>query len=148
LDSNYFWRISTNNSSIQGVKGFYDIIYNEDETGILLGSTRQATIPNATIFYFAKFTGIGRPFDPTGVHHPHLTEKQGGIYPNPVRDYFRFRKQYSKGEVVFYLPNGKQLFNLNLENNQPINIGHLPSGLYIYRCQLDGKAYAGRLFKQ
>ncbi len=148
LDSNYFWRISTNNSTIQGIRGFYDIIYNEDETGILLGSIRKTTVPVGTSFYMAKFTGIGRPFDPTGVHHPHLTEKQGGIYPNPVKDFFRFRKQYQKGEVIFYQTSGKEVYRCSPTNNQPISLAHLRSGVYIYRCQLDGKPYHGKLVKE
>ncbi len=149
LDSNYFWRISLSQSSLIGNRAFNDIVYNEDETGILIGSiVKSGAGPSGEIFYMAKFTGIGRPFDPTGVHHPHLTEKQGGIYPNPVKDFFRFRKQYSQGEVAFYLPNGQEAYRRFLKDSQPISIAHLKPGLYLYRCWLDGRPYSGRLFKE
>lgn len=53
------------------------------------------------------------------------------IYPNPVSNEFYFSGMYGRTDYKVYDILGNQIFEGNVNNNEIIQIGHLPAGMYI-----------------
>lgn len=148
-DSTIAWHISsTNASQIQGRKVFYDCLYTEDQSGILVGYNLPTTGGTSRDFYIAKFSNIGQPFDPTGVKQPHLVKTDALPFPNPTDRYFQFKKEYQKGEVHLFTVEGKRVKSEQLKTKGLIDVSTLPAGTYLYRAVLDGKPHWGKIVKR
>ena len=146
VDSTDQWKISLT-SSIPGRKTLYDLLYNPDGTGYMVGYNTQTG--QSDNFYIAKFSGIGEPFDPTGVKQIHLVKTDAFPYPNPTNQSFRFKKEFQKGEVYLFTIEGKRVLSQpKLLPDVPINVSGLAAGTYLYRAVLDGRPHWGKIVKE
>lgn len=146
-DSSIAWNINTlTQSQLPGRKVLNDILYNPDGTGYMVGYNTQTG--QSDNFYIAKFSGIGEPFDPTGVKHPHLVKSDAVPFPNPTQTSFRFRKAFQKGEVYLFSITGKRVFSEpHLLPDCAIDVSGLAAGTYLYRAVLDGRPHWGKVVK-
>lgn len=55
------------------------------------------------------------------------------FYPNPVERYFAIGNIEDNQAVSIYSLEGRLLFQFTATPNEPIDLGHLPTGLYILR---------------
>lgn len=147
-DSSIIWSLNNVNSSITGFKQFYGMLYNGDDTGILVGSVTKPTNPVGPYFYVAKFSGVGYPYDPTGLKQPHLVQKDAFPFPNPSAGLLQLKKEYQKGEIHFFTLSGKCMKSETLKTKGLIDISAFPSGTYFYRAILDNKPHTGKIIKQ
>jgi hypothetical protein len=100
-------------------------------------------------FYIAKFSGIGTPFDPTGIKQPHLVKNDALPFPNPCLESFRFKKEFQKGEVYLFSLAGKRVLSQqSLHKDQALDVSMLAAGTYLYRAVLDGRPHWGKVLKQ
>lgn len=148
-DSTIVWSINNANTSIPGFKNFRALLYNDDESGILVGRVVSSIQGHSDDFYIAKFSGIGEPFDPTGIKQPHLVKTDAVPFPNPASTSFRFKKEFQKGGVYLFSITGKRVLSQpNLLPKGVIDVSGLAAGTYLYRAVLDGKPHWGKIIKQ
>jgi hypothetical protein len=99
-------------------------------------------------FYNAKFSGIGEPFEPTGVKQPHPVKTDAVPFPNPTQTSFRFKKAFQKGEVYLFTITGKRVISEpRLLPDGAIDVSGLAAGTYLYRAVLDGRPHWGKIVK-
>lgn len=72
------------------------------------------------------------------------------IYPNPVIDRIRFKFEDSYSQFSFELLdiNGRILKNEILYSDNDIDLSDIPSGIYIYRINMDNKFQTGKIIKK
>ena len=146
-DSTIAWKrnLSTQ-SQYPGRKVLFDILYGPDGSGYMAGY--HSVTGQGRNFYIAHFSGIGQPFDPTGKRQPHLVRPDAGLYPNPVQSFFRFGKEFGRGEVHLFSADGRRVFSASgLVSGSEVDVSVLPPGMYSYRAVLDGRPYRGKLIK-
>lgn len=147
-DSSIAWSINTNSIQLPGKKLIIDLLYLGDESGVLVGSYNQMFSGRNDDFYIAKFSGIGEPFDPTGVKQPHLVKTDAVPFPNPTQTSFRFKKAFQKGEVYLFTITGKRVISEpHLLPDCAIDVSGLAAGTYLYRAVLDGRPHWGKMVK-
>jgi hypothetical protein len=149
-DSFVSWKINTaTESQIEGKKILTDLHYDLDGTGYLVGSNTPSWSVTGQDFYIAKFSGIGYPFDPTGIRQVHLVKTDAFPFPNPTNQSFRFKKEFQKGEVYLFTIEGKRVLSQpTLLPDVPINVSGLAAGTYLYRAVLDGRPHWGKIVKE
>jgi hypothetical protein len=145
-DSTDYWKVQLV-TSIPGRKFFYDLLYSENDNGYLVGTNTRTGYSDD--FYIAKFSGIGTPFDPTGIKQPHLVKNDALPFPNPCLESFRFKKEFQKGEVYLFSLAGKRVLSQqSLHKDQALDVSMLAAGTYLYRAVLDGRPHWGKVLKQ
>ncbi|PXV69236.1 putative secreted protein (Por secretion system target) [Dysgonomonas alginatilytica] len=69
------------------------------------------------------------------------------IYPNPVSDNLYLNSDKAVSEVQIYSTNGKMVFK-QANVGSFINVGHLASGTYVLKLQIEGKIYTHKMIKK
>ena len=73
---------------------------------------------------------------------------QFSIYPNPVTNQLHVASEQAKIErVEIYNLNGKQVLNINFQNNQPIDVSSLTKGLYLVKVKTESGSLTKKLIK-
>ncbi|NBL64363.1 S8 family serine peptidase [Flavobacterium sp. NST-5] len=73
------------------------------------------------------------------------------IYPNPTENnlFVQLAKENSRGKIVFYNQIGQKVLEFILNENQnQLNIQHLPAGLYLYQIESGGFFENGKIVKK
>ena len=95
-------------------------------------------INNAPLLYksigFVKFDSLGNT-QYTSIFSPDNNMQPVFIYPTPADEFIQFAlpgefKNSASTLFVFDL-NGQKIMSVILDNQQPVNINHLPNGIYI-----------------
>lgn len=90
----------------------------------------------------------------TEVHEPRSLGFGLGVAPNPVTDHLRFLPDASGNFpkaytlTIFNAAGGVALHQVSPDLASPIQIGHLPVGLYTYRIETEGGIAAGKFVRQ
>ncbi len=115
----------------------------------------QITTLNDKLFYYKKGNTIcGEPdVVATGGFKP---ESSVGIYPNPAADHITFTinkpiKGQGTGNATYHIINSAGLncsSGIINQGDNKINIGELPTGLYLLKIVVDGAVYTGKFMKK
>jgi len=121
-------------------------------SGNLSSCPSNVTAVNNDIFFIAETSDRGRQI--WKIQHntinsvPELLrENEVEVYPNPCVDIVNFNTDSIIRNVSIYNSNG-QLVSIKKMVNNSVNIAHLPSGLYIIRFDVEGKAINKTIIKK
>lgn len=119
--------------------------------GLLNSCPSNITSFNNDIYFSAETINSGRQIwkiNPTTVsllHEPLETNKLK-VYPNPSEDFINLDSEITIDNISIFNSKGYMISFENRENNR-INISHLPSGLYIIKLEIGGKAIIKKMIK-
>lgn len=78
-----------------------------------------------------------------------INEVQKGsfsFYPNPASQTIVFAiESLQSGEAAIYDMQGKRVFDVTVENNQPVDVSRLTTGVYFIKMELDGQSVIKKL---
>ena len=161
-DSSRIWRIEFGNSRLGSnsilLKAFS---YNPDSSVIAVGYLNYNS-PTNQDFYIARISGVGVPYDPTTpvATRPQLGSRGGiSIWPQPASHAnggtLHFGGFAGPATLALYNMKGQQVFPVpgttsttataTLLPRQPVPIGHLPPGLYVYRLVARDRVWMGKV---
>ncbi len=70
------------------------------------------------------------------------------LYPNPVQNQLHIFSDQMLGHFRIHTTDGKQLFESSEQGNQlEVDVSQLPSGTYIFQCEINGKKHAKTFVK-
>ncbi|SHE47974.1 Por secretion system C-terminal sorting domain-containing protein [Psychroflexus salarius] len=70
------------------------------------------------------------------------------IFPNPVTSKLRIRSQQTIQHIEIFDLNGKQIINVDYQENQAINVSNLNSGLYLVKIKTKNGFVTKKLLKK
>lgn len=148
-DSTYMWKVNIFGTSVQGYKYPYDVAYQEDQSGILVGAISPANFSYQNL-YICKFGGLGIPFDPTSAKalEGMKTDAVPLAFPNPGNEVVRFTILAGPGKVSFTDMQGRKMLESEYLPEKGVNTKSLPSGIYNYRLERNGKIWVGKWVKE
>jgi hypothetical protein len=82
----------------------------------------------------------------TGVNRIEMQSLQ--VYPNPVKANLFIKSELPVEKVEIYDLQGKQIVTGKIENGQPINVSHLPKGVYLVKVYTDKGVAINKLLKE
>jgi hypothetical protein len=79
--------------------------------------------------------------------NPDIPEYHISVYPNPATEYvvFDIAKDSQSAIVELFDMDGKMVLEQKLPENQQVSVSTLPKGLYVYRLNVSGIIYKGKL---
>ena len=144
-NSTVVWSNNIFCTAVPGYKYPSDIWYNEDESGILVGSLSPATFSYQNL-YICKFGGLGIPFNPTSAKAMESlqTHAEPIPFPNPGGGNVKFTILAGPGQVSFTDMQGRTIWKGEYLPEKGISTQNFPSGLYQYRLERNGKVWTGK----
>jgi hypothetical protein len=134
-DSSTIWVKLLVQSSPTITYALYDGIYESDSSVTFVGYKKNRG-PSSQLFYMARITGIGQPFNPvTNVVAPREAEAVS-LYPNPTSAQVQLNRS---GVLQLYDGLGRVMGTWQVEAGQALDLGGFAKGIYYWR--LNG--YAG-----
>ena len=70
------------------------------------------------------------------------------IFPNPVNSKLRIKSQQTIQHIEIFDLNGKQIINVDYQENQAINVSNLNSGLYLVKIKTKNGFVTKKLLKK
>lgn len=70
------------------------------------------------------------------------------IYPNPVTNQLYIESQEAFQRVEVFTINGKRILEANYQENQPMDVSSLPSGMYILKIETENGSVTKKLVKE
>jgi hypothetical protein len=79
--------------------------------------------------------------------NPNIPENRISVYPNPASEYvvFDIAKSSESAIVEMFTLEGKMILEQKLPENRQVSVITLPKGLYVYRLNVSGTIYKGKL---
>ena len=158
-DSTPIWEVSIYNRLAPGCFP-RAISYLSDSSAVLVGYTNDNNSSFGKDFYIARIAGVGVPYDPTTpvAIRPQLGSKSGiSIWPQPASHAnggtLHFGGFAGPATLALYNMKGQQVLPVlgtagtatTLLPRQPVPIGHLPPGLYVYRIVAKDRVWTGKV---
>ena len=160
VDSTIIWERPM--ASVLGSEfvSFEAISYLNDSSAVCVGSIYFSGNARED-FYIARISGVGVPYDPTTpvATKPQLGSKGGiSIWPQPASHAnggtLHFGGFAGPATLALYNMKGQQVLPVSgatgttaptLLPRQPVAIGHLPPGLYVYRLVARDRVWMGKV---
>jgi hypothetical protein len=101
-------------------------------------NTSQWTDSVKTTWYYSEHT-----FTPV----PGINDRQLRVYPNPASEYvvFDMEDMSSTAEIWLFDSQGRQVLERTFSGNEPIRLGNLAGGIYLYKVTVGGNVYNGKI---
>lgn len=156
----YFEKVSNNGSTIskfpiglggnQESKIYCSIVYNPDESAILVGQNLVQRHPSSSVgnsydYLFTKVARIGRKFDPVALPNSTVAAISVTPYPNPTAGIINFRGLNTPAQLSLVSVNGQSVGQWPVLPGQALDLGQLPMGVYFYRLMTAGKVVHGKV---
>ena len=119
-------------------------VYNED--GIVTSYNEYTGTPDNWSLY-AKGYYYRTPGIASEMQDPLQSDKLS-VYPNPVTGKIRIDGLTERSMLYIYDTQGQLVFSLQIENNEEIDLGHLPAGLYLTRINSPSGTHKGKFVKR
>jgi hypothetical protein len=148
-DSSIMWAVNFTNTPLGRTKQIWDVYYEQDQSGVIVGSNSNPGGSNANL-YIAKFGGFGIPFDPTSVKafESLKTDAVPIPFPNPGKDWIKFTILAGPGKVTLTDMQGRKVWEGEYLPEKGVNTKSLPTGIYNYRLERNGKVWSGKWVKE
>jgi hypothetical protein len=154
-DSSTIWNMALKDSlMVRGLPGVVQVkafSYFEDQSAVLAGTYRWdgvGTTDTKDDPIFLKIANVGTPV--TSLSKPKkgpLQNETLAPWPNPTDGTLYLKQHFDKAEIHLYQLSGQEVAQYQIRFGQPIQIHQLPTGLYLYRAVIDGKAFSGKIMK-
>ena len=146
-------------SNFTGVR-LKDLVFNQDSSTTAVGYYSDLRNSFAEDYFVARISGVGVPYDPTTpvATRPPLGSKGGiSIWPQPASHAnggtLHFGGFAGPATLALYNMKGQQVLPVlgtagtatTLLPRQPVPIGHLPAGLYVYRLIAKDRVWTGKV---
>jgi hypothetical protein len=148
-DSTIQWEVDFSNTPSGGTKQIRDILYESDQSAVIVGSNSNPGGSNANL-YIAKFSGFGIPFNPTSAQtYEKLQTDAGPIpFPNPGTDVVKFTVLAGPGKVQFTDVHGRTVYEGSYLPSKGVSTRRFAPGLYAYKLERNGKIWTGKWVKE
>ena len=139
----------------------YSYVFNQDSSTTAVGYYNNVNSFDDEDFFVARISGVGVPYDPTT---PVATKPQQGskggisIWPQPASNANGGTLHFGgfagpatlglynmRGQQVLLVPGTTGTAPTTLLPRQPVPIGHLPPGLYVYRLVARDRVWTGKV---
>jgi len=151
-DSVTTWYLNLADSiTSQGLSSAFKVgsyAYFEDESAVFAGSMYMGSATQEDPC-FLRIANVGTPV--TSLSKPKsgpLKNETLAPWPNPTGGTLYLKQHFNQATVHFYNISGKEVGQYNIHFGQPIDVSAFPSGVYLYRAVIDGKAFSGKIIKQ
>ncbi|HRH33859.1 MAG TPA: T9SS type A sorting domain-containing protein [Catalimonadaceae bacterium] len=142
------WSIVVGNPDGVGLRS---IAYDGLGSAVLAG-TKINPNPNGADMYFIKVTNVGYPVDPLSTRPKLEMQRAKGpelmAYPNPAQQYFYLQGIKGKTKVALYNLQGQQLQTYTISPNEAIPAWKLSPGIYVWKTEVGGKVFTGKMIKE
>ena len=159
-DSIVIWRVPMT-SSFGALSGQFSAYSFLDDSSVIAVGQLNYNSPTSQDFYIARISGVGVPYDPTTpvATKPQLGSRGGiSIWPQPASHANGGALHFGgfagpatlalynmKGQQVLPVPGTAGTTTTTLLPRQPVAIGHLPPGLYVYRLVAKDRVWTGKV---
>lgn len=131
--------------------GLRSIAYDGLGSAVLAGAKINPN-PNGTDMYFIKVSNVGYPVDPLSTKE-NLESKKAKVpdmvaYPNPCQQFFYLQGIKSKTKVALYNLQGQRLQTYSIHPNDAIPAWKLHPGVYVWKAEVGGKVFTGKMIKE
>jgi hypothetical protein len=101
-------------------------------------NTSQWKDSEKTTWYYSEHT-----YSPV----PGTNESQLRVYPNPASEYivFDLEDMSSPAEICLFDSQGRQVLERSFSGNEPIRLGNLVGGIYLYKVTVGEKVFNGKI---
>ena len=163
-DSGLVWQVPTVVQFGASTIRMNAFAYNADSSVTAVGYLNYTNTPTPQLrqdFYIARISGVGVPYDPTTpvATRPQLGSRGGiSIWPQPASHANGGALHFGgfagpatlalynmKGQQVLPVPGTAGTTTTTLLPRQPVAIGHLPPGLYVYRLVAKDRVWTGKV---
>ena len=145
-------------SNFTGVR-LKDLVFNQDSSTTAVGYYSDLRNSFAEDYFVARISGVGVPYDPTTpvATRPQLGSRGGiSIWPQPASHAnggtLHFSGFAGPATLALFKLTGQQVLPVPgtagttaLLPRQPVPIGHLPPGLYVYRLVAKDRVWTGKV---
>ena len=145
-------------SNFTGVR-LKDLVFNQDSSTTAVGYYSDLRNSFAEDYFVARISGVGVPYDPTTpvATRPQLGSRGGiSIWPQPASHAnggtLHFSGFAGPATLALFNMKGQQVLPVPgtagttaLLPRQPVPIGHLPPGLYVYRLVAKDRVWTGKV---
>ena len=153
IDSNYVWNIAFRDSLVaRGFIGNMDLTcfaFFEDESAVVAGNYNGGTgTTTGQDPIFLRIANVGTPV--TSLSKPRkgsLANETLAPWPNPTGGTLYLKQHFDKAEVRLYNLAGKEVGQYQIRFGQPIDVSAFPAGVYLYRANIDGRAFSGKIIR-
>ncbi len=134
----------------QEVRIYYSMVYNPDESAILVGYNLVRRPPTGGVgtsndYLFTKVARIGRKFDPVALPNSTVAAIAVTPYPNPTSGVLNFRGLNNPAQLSLVSVNGQSVGQWSVLPGQALDLGQLPMGVYFYRLMTAGQVVNGKV---
>jgi hypothetical protein len=154
-DSSEIWKVNLGAGN-NNPKVINDLIFTQNDTGIIVGTHIYSQGNVGYQFYIAKIAGVGTAYDPTDPDDTVFVSAKERLfrpkdtpilYPNPVCEAFQFSKLTEESLLAIYSIKGEKLFEKSITPGEKIKAGNLPKGLYLYHIRMGKRVFTGKMIK-
>ena len=161
VDSNTVWSTPMPYTTNFAGTRIYSFVFNQDSSTTAVGYYTDGRSFNREDFFVARISGVGVPYDPTTpvATRPQLGSKGGiSIWPQPASHANGGALHFGgfagpatlalynmKAQQVLPMPGTTGTTGTTLLPRQPVPIGHLPAGLYVYRLIAKDRVWTGKV---